>query len=82
MPAAPAFAWFDPRGAAQVAAFPAEVRAQFAGRTGLPLGPQASVAKLAYLREQGLVLDGLRWLNLPEFVVTTLGGQAVRWPIE
>jgi tagatose-1,6-bisphosphate aldolase/sugar (pentulose or hexulose) kinase len=76
-PVAPAFAWFDPRGAAQVAAFPAEVRAQFAGRTGLPLGPQASVAKLAYLREQGLVLDGLRWLNLPEFVVTTLGGQAV-----
>ena len=76
-PVAPAFAWFDPRGAAQVAAFPAEVRAQFAGRTGLPLGPQASVAKLAYLREQGLVLDGLRWLNLPEFVVTTLGGQTV-----
>jgi len=76
-PVAPAFAWFDPRGAAQVAAFPDEVRAQFAGRTGLPLGPQASVAKLAYLREQGLVLDGLRWLNLPEFVVTTLGGQAV-----
>jgi len=76
-PVAPAFAWFDPRGAAQVAAFPDEVRAQFAGRTGLPLGPQASVAKLAHLREQGLVLDGLRWLNLPEFVVTTLGGRTV-----
>jgi len=56
-PVAPAFAWFDPRGAAQVAAFPAEVRAQFAGRTGLPLGPQASVAKLAYLREQGYDWD-------------------------
>src|SRR5690349_17240174 len=76
-PVAPAFAWFDPRGAAQVAAFPDEVRARFAGRTGLPLGPQASVAKLAHLREQGLVLDGLRWLNLPEFVVTTLGGRTV-----
>ena len=75
-PAAPAFAWFDPRGAEQVAAFPAEVRAEFAGRTGLPLGPQASVAKLAYLRDQGLELDGLRWLNLPEFVVTALGGRA------
>ena len=75
-PAAPAFAWFDPRGAAQVAAFPAEVRAEFAGRTGLPLGPQASVAKLAYLRDQGLELDGLRWLNLPEFIVTALGGRA------
>ena len=75
-PVAPAFAWFDPRGAEQVAAFPAEVRAEFAGRTGLPLGPQASVAKLAYLRDQGLELDGLRWLNLPEFVATTLGGRA------
>ncbi len=75
-PVAPAYAWFDPRGAEHVAAFPEEVRAEFGGRTGLPLGPQASVAKLAYLREQGLELDGLRWLNLPEFVVTTLGGRA------
>ena len=71
---APAFAWFDPRGAEQVAAFPAEIRAQFAGRTGLPLGPQVSVAKLAYLRDMGVELDGLRWLNLPEFVAMTLGG--------
>jgi tagatose-1,6-bisphosphate aldolase/sugar (pentulose or hexulose) kinase len=76
-PVAPAFAWFDPRGAEQVAAFPPAIRAEFAGRTGLPLGPQASVAKLAYLRAQGVQLDGLRWLNLPEFVVTTLGGRAV-----
>lgn len=76
-PVAPAYAWFDPSGAEQVAAFPAEVRAEFAGRTGLPLGPQASVAKLAYLREQGLELNGLRWLNLPEFVVTILGGRPV-----
>lgn len=75
-PVAPAYAWFDPRGAEQAAAFPEEVRAEFGGRTGLPLGPQPSVAKLAYLREQGLEPDGLRWLNLPEFVVTTLGGRA------
>ena len=70
----PAFAWFDPRGAEQAARFPAEVRATFAGRTGLPLGAQVSVAKLAYLRDQGLRLRGLRWLNLPEFVVASLGG--------
>ncbi len=76
-PVTPALAWFDPRGAEQVAAFPAELRAEFAGRTGLPLGPQATVVKLAYLREQGLEPHGLRWLNLPEFVVTTLGGRAV-----
>jgi tagatose-1,6-bisphosphate aldolase/sugar (pentulose or hexulose) kinase len=72
---APAFAWFDPRGAEQVAAFPAEVRSQFAGRTGLPLGPQVSVAKLAYLRDSGVTLEGLRWLNLSEFVAMTLGAR-------
>ena len=70
----PAFAWFDPRGAEQAARFPAEVRATFAGRTGLALGAQVSVAKLAYLRDPGLALRGLRWLNLPEFVVASLGG--------
>lgn len=72
---APAFAWFDPRGAAQVAAFPRLVRDQFAGRTGLPLGSQVSVAKLALLRDEGLDLRGLRWLNLPEFVAVSLGGR-------
>lgn len=72
---APAFAWFDPRGAAQAAAFPAEIRTEFAGRTGLPLGAQVSVAKLAYLRDHGTVLSGLRWLNLPEFVATALGAE-------
>lgn len=74
---APAFAWFDPRGAAQVAAFPRVVRDEFAGRTGLPLGSQVSAAKLALLRDGGLDLRGLRWLNLPEFVALSLGGRAV-----
>ena len=45
-PVAPAFAWFDPRGAAQVAAFPAEVRDQFAGRTG-PSARAAGVRRQA-----------------------------------
>jgi sugar (pentulose or hexulose) kinase len=72
---AKAFAWFDPRGAEQAAAFPATIRDEFAGRTGLPLGAQVSVAKLAYLRDQGLDLAGLRWLNLPEFVAAALGGR-------
>ncbi|MEW1707508.1 FGGY family carbohydrate kinase [Microbacterium sp. NPDC089190] len=72
--AAPGFAWFDPRGWEQIAALPAEVRDEFAGRTGLPLGAQVSVAKLAWLRDQGTDLTGLRWLDLPEFVVAALGG--------
>lgn len=75
-PVAPAFAWFDPRGDDQVAALPAEIKAEFAGRTGLPLGSQVTIAKLAHLRATGVELDGLRWLNLPEFVATLLGGRA------
>ena len=74
---APGFAWFDPRGAEQAAAFPTQVRAEFAGRTGLPLGAQVSVAKLAYLHDQGVRLDGLRWLNLPEFVATSFGAEVL-----
>ncbi|MFW2513331.1 FGGY-family carbohydrate kinase [Demequina sp. SO4-13] len=68
-----AFAWFDPRGVEQVNAMPGALRTEFAGRTGLPLGAQVSVAKILYLRDHGLDLTGLRWLNLPEFVAVSLG---------
>lgn len=71
---APGFAWFDPRGLDQIAAFPDEVRREFAGRTGLPLGAQVTVAKLAHLRDGGLDLAAARWLDLPEFVAAALGG--------
>jgi sugar (pentulose or hexulose) kinase len=74
---APAFAWFDPRGQQQVDNLPAELRDQFAGKTGLPVGVQVSVVKIAHLRDNGLSLNGLRWFNLPEFVVLSLGGRAV-----
>ncbi|MCM4080768.1 FGGY family carbohydrate kinase [Paractinoplanes hotanensis] len=72
---APGMAWFDPRGAEQAAALPPGIRHEFAGRTGLPLGAQVSVAKLAWLRDQGVSLTGRRWLNLPEFVAAALGGR-------
>ena len=74
---APAFAWFDPRGQQQVDSLPADVREKFAGTTGLPVGVQVSVVKIAHLRDNGLNLAGLRWFNLPEFVVLSLGGRAV-----
>lgn len=74
---APGPAWFDPRGRHEVDGLPRRLRAEFAGRTGLPLGAQASVAKLLHLREDGLSLRGLRWFNLPEFVAASLGAQAV-----
>ncbi len=74
---APAFAWFDPRGRQQVDALPQQLRDEFAGRTGLPAGVQVSVVKILHLRDNGLDLTGLRWFNLPEFVVLSLGGRAV-----
>ena len=55
---APGFAWFDPRGQQQIDAMPERLRSQFAGRTGLPVGAQVSVAKLLHLRENGLELEG------------------------
>ena len=73
----PGFAWFDPRGREQVDALPAELRAQFAGRTGIPWGVQVSAAKILHLRDGGLSLDGVQWCNLPEFVVAALGGDRV-----
>lgn len=75
VPVPPAIAWFDPRGDAQVAAIPVALRAEFAARTGLPLGVQLSVAKLLLLRDSGTELRGRQWLNLPEYVAAALGGR-------
>ncbi|GAB2557901.1 FGGY-family carbohydrate kinase [Leucobacter ruminantium] len=75
--AAPIMAWFDPRGEREIAATPQEFRDEFLGRTGLPVGPLASIAKLLHLRESGLELRGRTFLNVPEFVVRSLGGRRV-----
>jgi len=76
-PAAPIMAWFDPRGADEIAATPAEFRAEFLGRTGLPVGPLASIAKILHLRGQGVDLAGRTFLNVPEYIVHALGGPRV-----
>lgn len=73
---APAIAWFDPRGREQVDALPVTLRTEFASRTGLPLGVQVSLAKILWLREQGVRIRHARWFNLPEYIVTALGGLA------
>jgi sugar (pentulose or hexulose) kinase len=70
----PAIAWFDPRGAAEMAATPEDFQREFPGRTGLPVSPLASIAKLLWLRRQGVNPVGRRWLSLPEFLVHRLGG--------
>lgn len=74
---APLMAWFDPRGAEQILATPAAFRAEFPGRTGLPVGPLASIAKLLHLRDSGVPLSGNTFLNVPEYVVHALGGPRV-----
>ena len=74
---APAFAWFDRTGQEAVEALPADLRAEFPGRTGLPWGVQVSAAKIAHLRDRGVAVADARWLSLPEFVVHALGGPVV-----
>lgn len=69
-------AWFDPRGATELADLPDDLRAEFPGRTGLPVSPLATFAKLWHgRRTEGRDLLGLQWLNVPELVVWALGGE-------
>ena len=75
-PTFPLLAWFDPRGTEQVERFPDFVRTQFGGRTGLPLSPLTTVAKLAWMRDQGADFAGKTWLNVAEYIIWRLGGTA------
>ena len=72
-PVAPAIAWHDTRGeedeGALRAAFDFE---DFARRTGLPERRLLSLVKLRGLLRSGV--DGVRWLNVSEWVVRALGG--------
>lgn len=77
LPTAPIFAWFDPRGGEQILRTPAEFRNEFLGRTGLPVGPLATISKLLYLRDQGVALESCTFVNVPEFVIHSLGGPRV-----
>lgn len=77
VPAAPIMAWFDPRGGEQILRTPEEFRTEFLGRTGLPVGPLATISKLLYLRDQGIDLTTRTFLNVPEFVIRSLGGPRV-----
>lgn len=76
--AAPVMAWFDPLGGDEIAATPADFRAEFPRRTGLPVTALASIAPLLHLRSTGIGLVGHSWLNVPELVVHALGGDRVR----
>jgi sugar (pentulose or hexulose) kinase len=78
-PVAPAIAWHDARGEAEAARLAADLGAQrFSARTGLPVRPLFSVAKLAWLRANlPEVAGAVRWLSVAEWVVHGLGGEQV-----
>ena len=73
-PVYPIIAWFDPRGSQEFEKLDADVLEQFRGRTGLPLSPLASIAKLAWMRGQGTNLAGHTWLSVPEYIAYRLTG--------
>jgi sugar (pentulose or hexulose) kinase len=77
----PVIAWYDQRGAAELAALDPSFQKEFPRRTGLPLGPQWTIGKLLWLRANGTKLPpGACWLSIPEYVAHALGGTRVSEP--
>jgi sugar (pentulose or hexulose) kinase len=77
----PVIAWYDQRGAADLAALDPAFRAEFPRRTGLPLGPQWTFGKLLWMRAGRTPLPaGACWLNIPEYVAHVLGAARVSEP--
>jgi sugar (pentulose or hexulose) kinase len=72
---APAIAWHDARGAREAERIAHELPA-FTATTGLPPTPLCALAKLRWLRDhEPVARDGVRWLNVAEWVVKGLGGE-------
>lgn len=71
----PAMAWYDQRGAEELAALPESFRAEFCAVTGLAAKAECSFAKLLWLRANDLVeLPGTTWLNALEYIAYRLTG--------
>ncbi|MBO0851723.1 MAG: carbohydrate kinase, partial [Pseudonocardia sp.] len=80
-PVTPVIAWFDQRGAAELAATDRAFQAEFPRRTGLPVAPQWTFGKLLWMCSGGLALPpGSRWLNIPEYLAHALGAEQVSEP--
>ncbi len=74
-PCTPAIAWYDQRGAEELAALPSEFLAEFSAVTGLAAKAECSFAKLLWLKGQGMqVPTGAVWLNALEYVAFRLTG--------
>jgi len=83
-PCSPVIAWFDRRGEEQIARVEQRhpgFAGEFVRRTGLRWNGQASLAKLLWFADQGLIATpGHRWLSIPEYIVHRLGGDQVSEP--
>jgi sugar (pentulose or hexulose) kinase len=78
-PVAPMIAWHDTRGGDEAAALAAALGAdRFVVRTGIPPTRLCTVSKYAWLRaNHPEAKRGVRWLNVAEWVVRSLGGEEV-----
>jgi sugar (pentulose or hexulose) kinase len=77
----PVIAWFDQRGHAELAGMDPELRAAFPGQVGLPINAQCTLAKLLWMRAEGIAhAPGSIWLNIPEYVAHRLGGARITEP--
>jgi sugar (pentulose or hexulose) kinase len=77
-PIVPAIAWHDSRGAEEAQELRHAFGEEFSARTGLPPVPQWSVVKLRWMHaHRPEAARAARWLNVPEWVVRSLGGEEV-----
>lgn len=71
----PAMAWYDQRGKDQLDALTGDLRELFCAHTGLAFKSECSLAKLLWLRGQGMALEsGDTWLNALEYIAFRLTG--------
>lgn len=74
-PVTPAMAWYDQRGAEELAALPQEFRDEFQATTGLAAKAECSFAKLLWLTKHGFRMkSGMQWCNALEYVAYALTG--------
>jgi sugar (pentulose or hexulose) kinase len=71
----PAIAWYDQRGAEELAALPDDFRAELSAVTGLAAKAECSFSKLLWLLDHGYAdLGGQTWLNALEYIAFRLTG--------
>jgi sugar (pentulose or hexulose) kinase len=74
-PAVPSIAWHDTRGEEEAGRLARELP-EFRRRTGLPVRAMCTLVKYRWMRDHWPdTARGVRWLNIPEWIVLGLGGE-------